>query len=612
MYNIPTQAKKNYYRNQKFKGVDFTSSELEVSDSRSPNAKNIINNNGYIESRNGYKVLNTIGSKINGVWNIDTEDEELFLVHSGTCLYQCSKDFKESVLIFNGMSNNRSVGLYFDEYLLIFDGVRTVVFSKFDGTNYETKFLDECGYIPITSIARDANGGGTDYDKFNLISPYAINTFVPSKIEIGLDEEGNPTYKDQDTFKLDRQNVLEITSVQVMDENANWIDKEEKKDYTFDLTKGEVYFTPGESPVLGRDSVKIMYKYDNSSDMAKINKCTIATLYGYDGNNSRIFASGNPKYPNYDYWCEQDNPLYWPDENVAKIGIEPIIGYSKLNDGTLAIHKRHSDTDNTIFYRSYNLLNEAEVFPLKDGVKNIGCVSRYANANLLNDPLILTESGVFAIVGSEYQEKFAMQRSYYVNGKLLKEENMDEAIGISVDGKYYLGINNHVYIADSRYLSYPSNAKTEQYQYEWYYWDNIPARVFFSWNNKLYFGTADGKICSFTDEYQDIDTPIDVYWETPYLDMGTTQYAKTIKTVTLILNPKEITDITFAYLTDDGESEIIKKNYTSSNYAKTINEKEKISKFMFVKFIMKNNTSNKMSFEELGCEFIIAGRYKGE
>ena len=612
MYNIPKQTERNYYRNKKFKGVDFTSSELEVSDSRSPNAKNIINNNGYIESRNGYEILNTIGNKINGVWNIDAEGEDLFLVHSGTCLYQCSSDFKESVLVFNGMSNNRSVGLYFDEYLLIFDGVRTVVFSKFDGINYETKFLDECGYIPMTSIARDANGGGTDYDKFNLISPYAINTFLPSKIETGLDEKGNPTYKDQDTFKLDKKNVLEITSVQVMDKNANWIDKEPTKDYTFDLTKGEIYFTPGESPVLGRDSVKVMYKYDNSSDCLKINKCSIATLYGYEGNNSRIFASGNPNFPNYDYWCEQDNPLYWPDENVAKIGIEPIIGYSKLNDGTLAIHKKHSDTDNTIFYRSYNLLNETEVFPLKDGVKNIGCVSRYANANLLNDPLVLTENGVFAIVGSEYQEKFAMQRSYYVNGKLLKEENMEEAIGISVDGKYYLGINNHVYIADSRYLSYPTNAKTEQYQYEWYYWDNIPARVFFSWNNKLYFGTENGEICTFTDKYKDIDKAIDVYWETPYLDMGTTQYAKTVKTVTLILNPKEPTDITFAYLTDDGETEIIKKQYSNSKYAKTINEKEKISKFMFVKFIMKNNTFNKMSFEELGCEYITAGRYKGE
>ena len=26
----------------------------------------------------------------------------------------------------------------------------------------------------------------------------------------------------------------------------------------------------------------------------------------------------------------------------------------------------------------------------------------------------------------------------------------------------------------------------------------------------------------------------------------------------------------------------------------------------------ENNTSWKMSFEELGCEFIIVGRYKGE
>ena len=303
MYNIPTQTKKHFYRNKKYKGVDFTSSELDVDDGRSPNAKNIINNNGYIETRNGYEVLNKIGTQINGVWNIDTNEEELFLVHSGTCLYQCSSDFNENVLIFNGMSNNRSVGLYFDEYLIIFDGVRTVVFSKFDGNNYETKFLDECGYIPTTSIARDANGGGTDYDKFNVISPYAINTFLPSKIETGLDSEGNPTYENQSVFKLDKQNILEIVSVQVLNENAEWIEKTSQTDYKFDLVKGEVYFTPGESPVLGRDSVKIMYKYNNSEEASKINKCTIATLYGYEGNNSRIFASGNSDFPNDDYLC---------------------------------------------------------------------------------------------------------------------------------------------------------------------------------------------------------------------------------------------------------------------------------------------------------------------
>lgn len=612
MYSIPTQSRKKYYRIDSFKGVDFTSSELDVDKGRSPNAKNIINNNGFIESRTGYKKINKIGNKINGVWNIDTPVEELFLIHSGTCLYQTSTDFSESVLVLNGMSDNRSKGIYINGYLLIFDGTRTVVFSKFDGTNYEAKFLDKCGYIPLTSIARDVSGGGTDYEKFNMLSPYAMNSFLASKIETGLDDEGNPTYKNQDIFKLDKTNIVDIISVKVLKDDATWEEKIKNTDYTYSLEKGEIYFSPGESPVLGRDNVEITYKYDNSTEKNKINSCTIAELYGYESNNNRIFASGNKNFPNYDFWCEQDNPLYWPDENFAKIGTEPIVSYSKLNDGTLAIHKKHSDTDNTIYYRSYNLLDSVEVFPLKSGSKNIGCISGFSNANLTNDPLILTNEGVYAIIGSSYQEKFAMQRSYYVDGKLLKENNLESAIGIVVNGKYYLGVNNHVYVADSRYKVYPKNANTEQYQYEWYYWDNIPARVFFAWNNKLYFGTEDGYICSFSENYKDVDTPVECYWETPYLDMGTTQYAKTIKTVTLILNPDTNINIIFSYLTDDGETNIISKLFENSSFAKTINEKEKISKFMFVKFIMKNNTDNKMSFEKFGCEFIIAGRYKGE
>lgn len=610
MYKIPSQESKKFYEIGNFKGVDFTTSPIEAEPQRSPNAKNIINNNGFLETRNGYEVKNTIGSCINGVWNIDTTNEELFLVHSGTCLYQCNTNFNEYVLLFNGMSNNRSTGIYFGEYLLIFDGVRTVVFSKFDGTNYEAKFLDQIGYIPTVSIGRDSNGEGNDYEQRNLMSPYVINTFLAEKIEGELDAEGNPTYTDQTVFKLLDTDIDNIVLVEKLNSNAEW---EEITDYTFDLEKGEIYFTPGESPVLGRDNVKITYKKDYQ-ETSKINNCDIATLYGYEGNNDRIFVSGNPDLPNYDYWCEQNNPLYWPDENFAKIGIEPIVSYSKLNDGSLAINKKHSDTDNTIFYREYNMLDETEVFPLKDGVKNIGCVSKYANANLLNDPLILTQSGVFAIVGSSYQEKFAQQRSYYVNGKLLKEPNLEDAIAISVDGKYYLGINNHVYIADSRYLSYPKHSKTEQYQYEWFYWENIPARVFFSWNNKLYFGTETGEICAFTDEYQDKGQNVDVLWETPFLDLGTNQYAKTIKNVLLILNPKEKTTITFGYELDDGQTDIIQKVYKNltDNFPKTIYEKEKISKFMFIKFIMKNNENSRMSFERLGCEYKISGKYKGE
>lgn len=611
MYNIPSETKKYYYEIEDFKGVDFTSSPLQVDKRRSPNAKNIINNNGYNETRNGYSVLNTIGECSNGVWNIDTNDGELFLVHSGTKLYQTTSDFSTYVEILSGMSNHRSKGLYFNEYLLIFDGVRTVVFARFDGINYQAKFLDECGYIPTTSIARDRNGGGTAYEKENLISPYQINTFLTENIETGLDEEGNPIYEVQTKFSLSETEIEEIKIVQRLNNLGEW---EVVEDYTVDLSTGIITANPGLSPVLGVDNLQVMFK-KNKGNASKINNCNIAVLYGYEGNNNRIFVSGNPDLPNYDYWCEQENPLYWPDENFAKIGVEPIMGYSILCDGSLCVNKRRTDTDLSMYHRGYNLLNNKEVFPLKDGVRNIGCVTGNCNCNLLNDPLILSEQGVFAIVGSGINnEKCAMQRSYYVNGKLLKEPNLENAIAIAVDGKYYIGINNHVYIADSRYLSYPKHAKTEQYQYEWYYWDNIPARVFFSWNNKLYFGTDDGRICEFNDSYLDVDTPVDAYWETPFLNMDSDRYAKTIKRVDLFLNPGEKTNITLGYELDDGESEIITKLYENlmDNFPKTISEKERIKNFMFIKFYMKNNTDTKMSFERLGLEYVLAGRYKGE
>lgn len=599
MYSIPDTPDIYTYIIDSFMGVDFTSSPIEIDKKRSPNAKNIINKNGYNESRNGYKILNKIGTNINGVWNIDFNNQELFVVHSGTMLYECSKDFKTFTNVLSGMTDNRSKGLYINGYLIIFDGTRVVVYGDF-GNGLEAKFLDQVGYIPTTSIARDSSGGGTDYEKINLICPSRINSFL---------SETNQT-----DFILEEFNIEKIELVEILNDSGDY---DVVTNYTFDETTSTVKFDKvvSESPVLGRDNVKIQYKIkDNDTNASKINKCSMACLYGYDGNSNRIFATCNPDYANYDFHSEDGNPLYWPDENFTKIGTEAIVGYSRLSDGTLAVNKKQSDTDCTVYYRSYNLLDSVEVFPLSDGVKNIGCITGNCNCNLLNDPLFLSDQGVFAIIGSTNGEKYAQQRSYYVNGKLLKEPNLENAQAISVNGKYYLAVNDHIYIADSRYLSYPKHGKTEQYQYEWYYWDNIPARVLFSWNNDLYFGTSDGNICTFTDEYLDDGNEIDVYWETPFLELNSSSKAKTTKTVTLILNPGGNCDITFGYILDDGSVEIITKNYNALNddFPKTIQEKEKIKKFMFVKFFMTNKTSNRMTFERLVLEYFNSGKYRGE
>ncbi len=608
MYSVPTTASKSYFSIDNFLGVDFTSSQIEVDKRRSPDAKNIINYNGYNETRHGYEIAKKFNLRINGIWNVDLPTQEIFLVHAGTKLYECSTDFLTCTEILTGMADDRSQAVYIGDYLTIFDGKRTILYTNTE-TGYKATYLDESGYIPTTSVGRDSSGGGTDYEKVNLMSPYRINTFLTEEITETVN--GEVQKKQQTVFKLDDTNIDSVELVEVLNSSGSW---DVITNYSVDLVTGQVTLSsaPGESPVLGRDNVSIKYKKIVNDNYSKINKCSIITMFGYDGNNNRIFASGNTEFPNYDFHCEEDDPTYWPDENFTKIGIEPIISYSRLNDGTLAIHKKQSDTDCTIYYRTSNLLDTLEVFPLKDGVKNIGCVSSYANCNLLNDPLFLSDQGVFAVIGNN-GEKFAQQRSYYINGKLEKEENLENAVAISLLGKYYLAVNNHVYIADSRYLSYPKHAKTEQYQYEWYYWDNLPIRTFFVWNNILFFGTQDGKICKFNDGYLDDTTPVKSYWETPFLDLNSSFYAKTVKTVTLILNPYNDCDITFGYELDDGTVDIISKSYhnLSNDFPKTIQEKEKIKKFMFIKFFMKNETEYKMLFERLIIEFILAGKYRG-
>jgi hypothetical protein len=138
--------------------------------------------------------------------------------------------------------------------------------------------------------------------------------------------------------------------------------------------------------------------------------------------------------------------------------------------------------------------------------------------------------------------------------------------------------------------------------------------MLFQWENKLYFGTADGEICGFTEEYYDGTDEVEAYWETPFMNFGQNQKAKSIKNVTLMLNTNQQSQVTFGYYLDDGDQVEIATELTSEDaiFPRTIHEKEKIKKFMFVKFFFQNATEYRMSFERLSIEYVIAGRYKGE
>ena len=140
-----------------------------------------------------------------------------------------------------------------------------------------------------------------------------------------------------------------------------------------------------------------------------------------------------------------------------------------------------------------------------------GAIAPKSFSTLVDEPLFLSRSGVFAIANYyTTTEKVIRNRSYYLDKKLLAEPNLEKACACTYRRYYILCVNSHCYILDGRSRSQDKNNNTD-YLYEAYYWENIPASVFYVWQDELYFGTSDGYLCKLN---TDIDN------RTKYCDNG--------------------------------------------------------------------------------------------
>lgn len=592
-----------------FLGVDFSSSITDIDKRRSPKGYNFVNTNGTIEKRNGYKVLAYLGqnANINGIWNVDTINGECFVVHCGTKLYEMKTDFSSYTEILSGLADRISQGLIISSKLLILDGKRAIVYDLLKETD-RVNYLDEIGYIPTTQIARSPNGTASQiYETINLLQDSRINLFTSTETDT--------------IYQLDETDITAVEMVEVLNDNAEWKVKSAATDYSVDLAKGQVIFKSaiGNPPVDDRDNVRIKYKVESVSNKTQINKCTMVRAYGYAGANNRAFISGNPDYANILMYSYIDDITYFPVENITKLGlgVVPITGLAKLNDGKLAVLKDVSDTDDTIFYIGYGTYNGNEAFPLEGSSRGEGNISHYAHDILINEPLILTRNGVFALnTVSLTDERYVYHRSYYVDSKLKQEANLENAIGITNDGKYYLAINDHVYVADSRFKTTSSNSKYSNYQYEWYYWTNLPVRVWFVWNGVLYFGDKYGNICQFrdnddTNRFKDNNDNVEAEWNSVVLDLNNPANKKNIKRVSVSSNPTN-SHLTIGYRLKGGDKKVLTKVYTNSTYPKTTMIRKKAKKLSFFSLYVENKENSNMNFNSICVVYTVGSYYKGD
>lgn len=606
-FNVPSSPSTYEIDINGLLGVDFSSSITDIDKRRSSKGYNFVNTNGTIEKRNGYKVLAYLGQKanINGIWNVDTVSGEFFVVHCGTKLYEMKTDFSSYTVIKENLKDTVSAGIVINSKLLILDGKRAIVYDLLKSED-KAQYLDEIGYIPTTQIARSPNGLQSQaYESVNLVQDSRINLFTSNETDT--------------VYQLAETDLTSIDLIEVLNNDGQW--EEKKTGYTKDLSKGQVVFSSaiGKSPVDGRDNVRIKYKKNSLENKSQVNKCDVMCVYGYAGANNRVFMAGNPDYANIVIYSYLEDVTYIPVENVIKVGLEvvPITGIVKINNGKLAVLKAVSDTDSTIFYIGYATYNNTEAFPLEGSTKGEGNIAKRAHSVLLNEPLILTDNGVFALNSATFSdERYVYHRSYYVDSELTNESNLKEAIGITNAGKYYLAINDHVYVADSRFKSMSSNSRYSNYQYEWYYWTNLPVRVWFVWNEELYFGDKYGNICKFRNDddenrFKDNEQNVEAEWNSVILDLNKPAYKKNIKRIAIQSNPKT-SKLTVGYRLKGGEKQVLEKVYVNSMCPKTTIIKKKAKKLAFFSLYIENKEDTNMNFNSVSVIYTIGSYYKGD
>ena len=505
--------------------------------------------------------------------------------------------FKEGVIIYSGANNHRSQSWQFEDKIVIADGKTLLIY---DGTT--VKPASDGAYIPTLTIAKDPDGGGKDYEPLNLIQPGFKELFA-----------GKTDVKD---YHLSFGGLDDTPiKVELLNSQGEWVEKELTTDYSVNRATGVVSFitAPGPSPVTGEDNVKITAYRTVAGYADRINKCTIGIQYGVNGALDRLFLSGNPDRINYDWYSGLNDPTYFPDTAYAKLGSgrSAIIGYSVINS-LLAAHKDENEEHQTVILRAGTMVDNEPAFKITNTLQGAGAIAPYSFGYLSNEPLFLTRLGIYAITAQDVTgEKYAQNRSFYLNGKMLKEseEDLRNAYSCVYNDMYWLCINGQLYILDGlQPMAREKNLPYSNRQYAAFYRTNVPANIMWVDDGRFFFGTNDGKVCRFfIDEevpasYADDGQPIEAIWETPDLDGKLFYKNKTFKYMAVRLKSAIATSLSI-YAMRRGIWSFLKRDDTSARYFM-------YSRLIYSKFTYKTDVTQQIISTKLRIKKVDSARFR--
>lgn len=603
-----------------FLGCDLTNQPTNVDPRRSPEAPNMIRDvPGKVRKRMGWHTVYTLDGRVNGYHRLSGKDP---LIHAGTKLYKVTDGGPQA--IYTAAADARSKSWEFDKRLVIADGKALLIY---DGSS--VKKASEEAKVPVLTIGRQPQGGGTSYEGLNLLQPKWEEDFI-------VDSQ----HKTATVFQLSFGGLdSAAVTAQVMNASGNWVNKTEGTDFTVNRSTGAVTFktAPGETPVSGTDNVKITASRTVAGYADRINKCCIGIQFGVNGASDRLFLAGNPELINYDWYSGMNDPGYWSDTGYSVLGQSDaaIVGYSVVN-ARLAAHKNGQDAERNCIVREGNLVDNQPSFPIVNILQGEGAVGRYTFGYLQTEPLFLTRLGIYAITAQDITgEKYSQLRSFYLNGQLLAEPGLEEAYACVWKDMYWLAVNGVVYILDGLQTSQTDRgAPYATRQYAGFYLTNIPARVLWTDGETMWFGGEDGKVRAFWTElgdqtsFADDGQAIYACWRTPDISGKNIYRAKDFSRLYVELASAPATSLrafgkiyglweelfandTDARYLDFGNIDFGKISFSCDDSPRTIGEKIRLKKVDKAGFRIENGMLNEpFGLNNISIEYVETGYYK--
>lgn len=549
-----------------FRGVDFRGEEVNLV--RSPDCLNMWKDYKETESirtRPEMELKEAFDNPVWGVFFYTVGNTEMQLVHSGTKLYRIANG--ERTELYTGLNPKKSDAFIYNNIWYFKDGIN---YLQYDG---ETIGEVE-GYVPITSIGRKPEGGGTTNEDVNMLTGLRINTFL-------ADGESVEFYLDTQEIDADFYPIVSV--------NGTTLGIEE---YTVSSMSGKIAFNEAPPAPLtdGQDNVTVKYRKTVSGLRERINRCTLLQVF-----DNRVFFSGNPDYPNVVWHCSLNDPSYCSDLDYYNEGLDTakVTGLVAGNNA-LWVMKEPSQANTAVFYHTPTIDGDyGKIYPSTHSSVSTGCVGKAINFN--DDIVFFSERGMEAISGDVTTEQAVAHRSSLIDRKLIAEESYRDMLLEEWEGYLMVFTGNKVYLADSRTMF----AKENHVEYEWFYWelskDITCTRVY---EGVLYLGTSDG-IYTLTDMKSDVAS----YWTTPVDRFEHPQYLKTTNKRGCVI--EAVGGMSVHAKTNNSEWELIEEYEDITDYCVC-----RIKRKKFKDIQLKFCSDSRFSLETATLECYIGGYIK--